>query len=246
MADPLSQDELESLSAHLAALAHPRRLELLALLRIPRAAREIELRPWKQGLTGNLDRAISRSAVERHLQTLESIGVVARRPAERQGKRVEEYGLDHARLFAVLEGLRELSRLRPLIEFASGTTLEARGSGREAEARPLPAGRFVVRISGPREGDIIPLDGQGPWRIGRAPGVDVGMGHDPFVSGVHAAFETTEEGRLRVRDIMGNRNGTAVNWAPLPRGGALPLTTGDVVGVGRSLLLYRDGRRVKD
>lgn len=47
------------------------------------------------------------------------------------------------------------------------------------------------------------------------------------------------DGRSLLLDLPGNRNGTLLNWKPLARGGVAELKAGDVVGVGRSLLVFR-------
>jgi hypothetical protein len=39
----------------------------------------------------------------------------------------------------------------------------------------------------------------------------------------------------------GSKNGTMLDFQPLPRGGSAPLTNGDVVGVGRTNLVFRVG-----
>lgn len=239
MREILSEAELETLANILGALAHPRRLELLAILREPRSAGEIELRPWRQTADHSPERAISRSAVERHLQTLETIGVIARKPAQR-GKGAEEYVLDHARLFAIIETVRALTRLRPTIDLDSRETMDVLRPVERKSARPA-TGPHVARMGGPSEGDVVPLLGEGPWRIGRAPGSEVSLDYDPFVSSSHAEL-TRAGGTFSVRDLAVNRNGTSVNWTRLPRGGSLELASGDVIGAGRSLLLFRDRR----
>lgn len=238
MQSPISEQELEALAEILGALAHPRRLELLAILREPRRAGEIELRPWRHTTEHSPDRAISRSAVERHLHTLETIGVVARTPAPR-GKGAEEYVLDHARLFAIVEGMRSLTRLRPTVDLDSRETMDALRP--IARRTPRPEGPHVVLIGGPTEGHVVPLVDAGPWRIGRAADSDVKLDHDPFVSATHAEIARAN-GSFTVRDLAANRNGTSVNWSLLARGGSVEIASGDVIGAGRSLLLFRDRR----
>lgn len=44
----------------------------------------------------------------------------------------------------------------------------------------------------------------------------------------------------RIHAIVANRNGTLVNFAPVPAGGSAPLANGDVVSIGRTHLVFRD------
>lgn len=238
MSDPSSEAELEALAHLLAALAHPRRLELLWILREPRSAGEIELRPWRQALDARPDRAISRSAVERHLQTLESIDVVRRKEGERDGKSVGEFVLDHARLFAIIESLRALGRLRPSVDLDSRETMHALRPAGTPGTRGRPAATHLVMLSGPREGEIVSLEGAGAWSIGRERWNKIALDHDPFVSALHAEI-LLKDGTWTIHDLGRNKNGTWLNWAATPRGSATELASGDVIGVGRSLLLFQ-------
>lgn len=240
MQDAVSEAELEALANVLASLAHPRRLELLALLRQPLPISEIELKPWRRSPEHNPDRAISRSAVERHLQTLETIGVVSRRSAPR-GKGGDEFVLDHARLFATIESVRALTKLRPSIDLESRETLAAqRGTVGQRKAAGGAVAQVVV-LGGPREGEAIPLAGPGPWGIGRSASAQVRLDYDPFVSSRHAEIVRDGSG-LSIQDLPANRNGTTLNWVPLARGSTEELRSGDVIGLGHSLLLLREPR----
>jgi predicted component of type VI protein secretion system len=73
--------------------------------------------------------------------------------------------------------------------------------------------------------------------VGRAPACEVQLDYDPYLSGEHCSLERAGEG-FAVRDA-GSRNGTWVNWVQLPRRGAQVLKPGDVLGVGRSLLVLQ-------
>lgn len=232
------ESELEELAGYLNALAHPRRLELLAQLRIPRTMGEIQLKPWRNESEGNPDRAISRTAVQRHMGLLTAIGVVRRREANRDGRAVDEYVLQRARLFQVVEELRRLTKLRSI----AADALDATASAARTRARPQHVrGPHLVVLSGPAEGTITRLEGAGPWPVGRAADAAVALDYDPYVSSQQATIERDAKGTFHVRDLPSNRNSTELNWTLLPRGDVAPLRTGDVIGVGRSLLLFRDG-----
>lgn len=238
--EAVSEADLEALSDILGSLAHPRRLELLSILRQPLQISEIELRPWRRAADHNPERSISRSAVERHLQTLESIGVVTRRNSMRT-KGVDEYVLDHARLFATIESVRALTRLRPTVDLDSRETMDAVKGVTRQRAFPRAGAPEIIIMGGPREGEAASLAGQGPWRVGRTATSDIILDYDPFVSSNHAEITRTREG-FAIQDLPSNRNGTALNWLPLARGVSTRLASGDVVGVGRSLLLFRESR----
>lgn len=233
------QKELEELAGYLSALGHPRRLELLGKLRFPRTLGEIELRPWRAEAEGNPDRAMSRNAVERHLQILRAIGVVLRRPGERDGRSVDEWLLAHARLFQVVEELRELSRLRPpdpadVPQTVVGEARRFRGVVAE--------GPHLTILTGPYEGRTRLLEGPGPWTLGRMASCEIALDYDPYVSSAHCEVARVPDG-FGVRDLPTNRNGTNLNWQTMPRGQQVPLATGDVLGVGRTLVLFHAGTR---
>lgn len=240
MREVVLEADLEALAGILGSLAHPRRLELLAILRQPLQISEIELRPWRRSADHNPERSISRSAVERHLQTLEAIGVVTRRNSART-RGVDEYVLDHARLFATIESVRALSRLRPTIDLDSRETMDALKGVARQRAVPRAAAPEIVIMGGPREGEAVSLSGQGAWRVGRAAASDICLDYDPFVSSNHSAITRDRDG-FSIQDLPTNRNGTTLNWLPVARGGSTKLIPGDVVGIGRSLLLFRESR----
>lgn len=220
------------LSRYLRALSVPSRLELLRALRTPRPAADIDVRPFRRDAGRNPERSLSRQTVEAHLRKLEALGLVRAR-ADGPGGRAE-YVLDHARLFLVVEELRQLS----LIPVAGSMTARDQTGGRAEE--PALEGPALVLAGGPLEGTAFPLRGEGPWVIGRAGGAAVPLLYDPFVSKENARVHR-EGRRYLVRDLPGSRNGTRLNWRPLPKGGEALLRPGDTIGVGRSLLLFREG-----
>jgi DNA-binding transcriptional ArsR family regulator len=99
-----------ALAAYLQALANPRRLELLVLLRQrPRTVAELRLRPSRPRRGCNPGRAMSRAAAEKHLKALENLGFVRRCQVLRDGRPVLAFvaggpGLD--RVLRDLAGLR--------------------------------------------------------------------------------------------------------------------------------------------
>jgi len=234
--------EFERLETYLKTLAYASRLELLSLLRSPRTLDEIHLQPGAAQAGQNPDRPISRQAVQLHLDKLEEAGLIRVGLTERKGKRaLYEYAIDHARLFAVSEELRKVSALEshvPLDPNATEGLPVQRLEARWAE------GPKVVLVHGVNEGRAFPLrasdaaPGRG-WVIGRAQDAAVSLDYDPYVSVENS--EVVQVGRqYRVLDLRSSKNGTLLNWKRLPVGGEAPLAAGDVIGVGRSLLVFRD------
>lgn len=236
----------DKLGEILSALGNANRLQLLEQLRTPRILSEIQLKPGSVREGENPDRAISRQAVRLHLDRLIEIGVVLAQKGERATGVVEEYVVNHQRLFAISEEVRRLGALTPRREGWGMETMSERMDTPADEVAPddgttAPA---LVLVRGLDEGVAFPLtdatcDASGRWLIGRRRGLPVSLHYDPFVSGVHAAVQKGRAG-LEVLGLPEGRNGTFVNFKPLHRGLARTLRTGDVVGVGKSLLLYRE------
>ncbi|MGQ0536220.1 MAG: FHA domain-containing protein [Methanobacteriota archaeon] len=241
--DPEKADrsDFDRLERYLKALAYANRLELLSLLRRPRTLDEIHLTPGPSKAGGSPDRPISRQAVRAHLEQLEEAGLVRIRLGGRDGKRAQqEYVVDHARLYAVTDELRKLSTFEPEIELDLLATEELRAP----RERTWAEGPKLVLVRGVEEGRAFPLkhgDLKAPrgWVVGRAPEAAVRLEYDPYVSGENA--EVLKIGNeYRLLDLRNSRNGTFLNWHRLGVGAEVPLTGGDVIGVGRSVLLFRD------
>lgn len=233
--------ELDRLGAYMKVLVHPNRLELLSLLREPKTVDEIRLTPSTPQAGGNPDRPISRQAVENHLDQLVDAGLVRVGKTQRKGKRpVNEYVVDHARVFAVIEELRQLTSLQPTVSL---DPLETAGLPSHDEP-DWPDGPKLVVAHGTRAGRAFPLrhadlDPPRGWIIGRDPDAHVDLEYDPFVSAENA--EIVKEGdAFRLMDLRSSTNGTFLNWRQLPVGGEAELEPGDVIGVGRSLLVFRE------
>lgn len=213
----------------LEALANPRRLELLRLLTEPMYLREIAS-----------ELGISRQATHHHLDTLVEAGLLARQSGSRESGRVTEY-------VPVPSGL---SSVHELAERLAGTADGHRdrldrafqGEGVPDVADP-PDGPALWVVAGLDRGAALdfPVSGDvdGSWFVGRAPTADLVLEGDPFVSPEHA--EVWSDGSdLLLRDLA-SENGTYVDGELLGRREEAVLAHGDVVGVGRSLLAFRDG-----
>lgn len=224
------------LAEALAALAYPVRLELLDTLRFPKTLSEIEVQARGTYGGASPDRPLSTSTVRGHLAQLVEEGLVEVETVEKGGREVPRYAVVPARLYGLTEELRRLSvhyAGRGAHQDATGT-VQAPVEGDELE------GPRLVLAHGVYEGKAFPLDGTtaqgGVWTIGRNPGLPVCLDYDPFVSGENAVVEPAGDG-FRIRDL-GSKNGTRVNWRFLGPGEARELRAGDLIGVGRSLLVF--------
>lgn len=221
----------ERLADALAALANPTRLALLRKLRSPRPLGDIDLRAPGEG------RPISRQGVKEHLTRLLDAGVVQGRTANEDGRSPVEYVLNHQSLFSIAEEVRLLARNRPTVEPEVQTVRVAADEG----APGLPRDCLVL-VKGLDEGRAFDLSpARNPsraWLVGRKRTAPVCLDFDAQVSSENALIEW-DGSHHTLRDLPGSRNGTALNFAPLPKDAAVRLAHGDLVGVGRTVLLYR-------
>jgi DNA-binding transcriptional ArsR family regulator len=222
----------------LSSLGSPVRIAILRQLRVPRTLREIEVRlaPQAEGPKGRA-RPLARQTIREHLDRLLQIGVVATRDTERSGRPTTEYLLNHQALFALGEEFWGLAALTPEHELGGPTV-------------PGPAGKSGFFLDGPSlvlvrgigEGRIFSLAAlhgtPRRWIIGRSRGTDIPLDFDPYISSENAAVEWDGQ-HYWLRDLPESRNGTRVNFTPLPRPERRALTTGDLIGIGRTLLMFR-------
>lgn len=228
--DPPNPDV--QLATALNALASPTRLALMRLLRSPKALAEIELRP-PDGPAGG--RTLARQTVREHLDRLIEEGYVVTREVERPYGSTVEFLLNHQTIFALSEEMRRLARLRPDVEPAMRTQPGGEPGGASA------TGPCFVLAKGLDEGAFFdlkpPPSGKAEWIVGRRRGVAVALDFDPYISAENTLV-TWDGGAHHVEDLPGSRNGTSLNFRPLAKGTRVALRHGDIVGVGRSLLVY--------
>jgi len=224
----------------LKVLASESRLSLLSALRTPKTIDEILLSPSAARGEDRSHGPISRQAVQRHLDVLLDAGLV-RRESTHHGVRRAGYAyvLDHTRVFAIVEEIRALTAYRSTMS----PDLVRTESGRPSPRDEWEAGPKLVLVHGVGEGKAFALresalqTGRG-WIIGRSPDVQVPIVYDPFVSSENTAIVHGPNG-YSVNDLRSSRNGTSLNWQRLGPGEEAPLESGDVIMVGRSLLLFR-------
>jgi DNA-binding transcriptional ArsR family regulator len=212
-------------------LANAQRVGLLRILREPHTASEIHLSPSEARRGQRPERPMSIQAVRKHLDKLLEHGFIVPVPGGRHGSAAEAYVLNHARLYALAEEMRQLASLRPLADSLGETQTQQLTKPPEARRSARP--RLLV-VHGLQEGHGFAL-GSGPTVIGRARGCDVRLDYDPFVSQEHAAMRRDAQGWIL--EDLGSRNGTQVNWLAIVPRGSVRVAHGDVISVGRTLLL---------
>lgn len=234
MEERLSKRE-QRLAQALAVIGSQVRLQLLRELRRPRTITEIRLNATEGSRgEGGAGRPLARQTVREHLDKLIDLGLVVSQETERAQGPTVEYALNHAAVFALAEEVRGLARLRPLHDLTIETI-----DGQAATLPPEPEPPCMVLVHGLEEGRWFSLDAApgARWTIGRRRGLHLPLDFDPYVSGEHACIDHSSAG-YEIVDLDTNRNGTMVNFRRLAPGASRPLMTGDLVGVGRSLLLF--------
>lgn len=218
-----------SLADALVSLSSPTRIALLRALRSPRVLAEIEVRSGEREEGPN----IARQSVSKHLDKLVEAGFVSTRDVVREGRDTVEFVVNHQAIFLLAEEVRALARLRPALE------PEGETAGRPLSDLALGKGPCLVVAKGLEEGTTFPLRPEADrraWLVGRRRDAEVPLDFDPSISSRHSLV--TWDGRAHVVEDLGSRNGTLVNFRSLAVGERRALRHGDLVGVGRCLLVY--------
>lgn len=217
------------LERSLKALANPARLQLLKVLRTPRLPSEIRVQaPDKWGGLRE-DRMLSRSTVAEHVAQLEELGLL---------RRLDETGqvvVDRQAVFQLVSELGQLAKLRPLVEVDVAETVPVIRQDRPV----MPSGPKLVLVSGPDAGTAFPLEGDGPWRLGRGPEVDLRLSYDPHVSAVHVTVSKAEDGLYWVEALPGATNPARLDFSEFAPGTPRPLIPGCVLSVGSSRFVFK-------
>jgi DNA-binding transcriptional ArsR family regulator len=221
--------DYDALGELLRVLSYPARLRLLSQMRRPRTISELLVTPGRPRAGDRPERPISRQAVLQHLEQMKDSGLVRARLSQAEDARGKhEYAADPTRLFALLDDLRQVLQAN-----YAGPSPAAQGG----------AGARLILVYGAYPGRVFSLrdreNTRRGWVIGRKVGAHVQLEYDPYVSGENAEILPRGSG-YELLDLRTARNGTQLNWTQLPVGASAPLRTGDVVGVGRSLLVFRE------
>lgn len=226
----MDEDFHPALPDALDALANPVRLRMIRAVRTPRVLSEIEV----DGRAAGDDRPVnlSRQAVRWHLDRLLATGFVLDRPSRRAFGDAREYVLSHQRIYSLAEEIRGLARMRASVEPVVETVPAS------PRAVSVKKGPRLVLVRGLEDGTTYDLSPPKTlWTIGRAREADVPLDFDSAVSAENATLRWDGTRHL-LEDVLGSRNGTYHNFHRVDPARPVPLAHGDVVGVGRSLLLY--------
>ncbi|MCA1819338.1 MAG: FHA domain-containing protein [Thermoplasmatota archaeon] len=235
---PATEVDYHRLAEFLTALAYPTRLELLRILRFPHIASDIRLSPLRVEKGENPQRSASKQTIQAHLDKLVDADLVRVEDANPGSRGALIYSVNSQKVYAVTEDLRKVSTV-----FAGrGSLGETTGTigVPEAEKAALEGPRLVL-VHGLYEGKTYPLGtGRTPVTIGRRRDANVSLDYDPYVSLENCVLRNEAAG-WAIEDLPASKNGTTVNWELLPKSQPKPLKPGDVVGVGRSLLVFAAG-----
>ncbi|MDX1611029.1 MAG: FHA domain-containing protein [Candidatus Thermoplasmatota archaeon] len=229
-----SEEARRDLCNDLAALSNENRLKLLHLLTRPRYREEIATAL-----------GMSRQSASKHIEKLEERGFVQELQGWRESGPVAEYLVNPKRLFALGMRVADLGKLEPEGGRSQQKTehtmmLDEPATPSPSEEASTQAAHLLV-VTGPDAGRRFALEGERPrWTIGRDEDRSLQIDHDPFISGRHAEVQLDPKGHALV-DVF-SANGTFVNFTKLPRGSRVVLEFGDVIGIGRTSLVYQPGR----
>lgn len=222
-----------------AAEAQSHRKDLVRVLEALSNATRLEIldRLARPAFIPDLARAlgVTRQTIRKHLDALEEVGLIIARPSRRGALPATEYLANPAGLFTFKEGIQSLA----LVADASLLPPQPTLRGAEATSDARLEGRGLLLVHGDAPGRWFPLAAGSSWVLGREAGDDVALPYDPFASGRHALLRRDASG-WTVVDLQ-STNGTFVNFRPLARGESRVVRPGDLLTIGHSHLLLRDG-----
>lgn len=213
------------LTQRMEVLASPVRLALLHRLGqaafVPDLARE-------HGMT--------RQALKKHLDALEAAGLIVATQSRRGALRATEYRANASGLFAFKESVLAIA-----VQTDAGALAPAETRPSSAGAGSHVAGGSVgfLLVHGDQPGRWFPLDARASIVLGRDPKADVALPYDPFASGRHALLRRAPSA-WTLTDLQ-STNGTRVNFRRIASGETVPVRSGDLITIGKSHLLLRDG-----
>ncbi len=113
------------------------------------------------------------------------------------------------------------------------------GGGATPDRTPGPPRPCLVVVKGLDEGLAFDLSdrGKSEWRVGRRRGCEIALDFDPSISAENSLVRW--DGRVHsIEDLAESKNGTSINFRRLAKHAPTALAHGDIVGVGRTLLVY--------
>ncbi len=238
MKRPAADMDYGRLAEFLSALAYPARLELLRILRFPHLAGDIKLTPLRLEPGANPERPASKQTIQAHIDKLVDADLVRVEETGPGARKAHVYSVNSQKVYAVTEELRRVSTIyagRGAVGDVTGTLIH------RAHKDETPGGPRLVLVHGLYEGKSFPLDeriaAEGAWVIGRRRGLAVSLDYDPYVS-LENSVVRRNGNQLTIEDLPASKNGITVNWEPLAKGKGRVLKPADVLGVGRSILVF--------
>lgn len=226
--------DLERVARRLKPLGSPVRLRLLRFLTRPHYLEEVAS-----------FLKMSRFAAKRHIDELSANGLLRAVPGRRDSGPVRDYIVAPDAFFELYDAVRSVGELRPAPEaFAESLpgflTRTRTASAPRAHAHAGPVHPYLVSVYGPEIGRAYPLaakrSGTAHWTVGRDAACEVALDLDPFTSNRHARIALAGAG-FSLTDAY-STNGTWRNWERLPEGETAALRHGDILGIGRTLLVF--------
>ncbi len=227
--------QADQLADALNALANSVRIQLLREVRTPKILKDIKVYAPVDA-AGDRGRPLSRQSVKDHLDRLTQIGAVVTREIKGERGMTVEYVMNQQQVFRISEEFRSLAKLRAVPSLPLDTVL-----GEQEQESHQIQGPCLVLVKGIDEGQTFslePPDGdKAEWIIGRRRSTHISLEYDPFVSSQNSVIRW-RDATYTLEDLPESRNGTTRNFRLMPKGRPTPIRNGDLVGVGRSLLLF--------
>lgn len=218
---------LEELARMLRPLSSPVRLQLLRYLSTSGTIEEIAVHL-----------GISRQAARKHVDKLLETGALIKQRSVGKPLPVMGYTANPQALFAIYDQIEKLGDMdvqHPSLMM----TRAALNKGRKEP--PVPqSGTMLIVVRGLLNGRRFALDGVNAreWALGRDERCDFTLLYDPWVSKRHMLIKKTDA-RYVLHDLR-STNGTIHNMNALPKGADVGLKDGDIIGVGRSVMVFWD------
>ncbi len=213
------------LARALETLASPVRIGLLHRLSRPAFMPEL-VREFK----------ITRQALKKHVDALEAVGLVHGSRSRRGALPATEYRANPTGLFTFKENVRGIAVSSTPVRPPAPHTRAGR-----ADTRSIPprTGSGLLLVHGDAPGRWIGLGDKEEHVAGRDENTDIPLTYDAFASKRHALMRKSST-QWTITDL-GSTNGTRVNFRAIPPREATVIHPGDLVTIGRSHLLFRDG-----
>ncbi len=215
-------------------------MEILNRLQEPQPIGELRVETEENGRK----RQLTREGVRHHVVQLLEAGLVeATTPGSPNGNMIT-YQARKAGLFHLSETLIQIAHPN-----ATSNRPPTKTQGEPLNSRnvptPSPWPRLAI-VNGLGRGircklEPAPSTGERGWVIGRDDACDVVIPYDENVAEQHAEIVQTDDG-FKLVDFR-TSGPTSLNWNPLERGDTTNVTSGDIIGVGSTLLVFQPGEQ---